>query len=156
MIVIKSDDFFIAIRAVPDYGKMRMGHVHNDILHYELLLDNIEWFADQGSYVYTGHKEWRNRFRSDEFHNVPVYQDKWVKAEAMFSNAVEVTGECFAYNNTIFTTAICGNTFHVRCFQLHNDKLIVKDFSNRKFELSKMTNIIVRSSGYGIRTKERV
>ena len=48
----------------------RGGHGHNDILSFELWLDGMNLVTDCGTYLYTASREWRNRFRSTEFHNV--------------------------------------------------------------------------------------
>jgi hypothetical protein len=48
----------------------RGGHGHNDVLSFELVLGGVNVITDCGAYVYTASREWRNRFRSTEFHNV--------------------------------------------------------------------------------------
>ena len=47
----------------------RGGHGHNDILSFELWMNGANWVTDCGAYLYTASREWRNRFRSTEFHN---------------------------------------------------------------------------------------
>jgi uncharacterized heparinase superfamily protein len=47
----------------------RGGHGHNDILSFELFMDGATIVTDCGAYLYTASREWRNRFRSTEFHN---------------------------------------------------------------------------------------
>src|SRR5207253_814940 len=47
----------------------RGGHGHNDILSFELFLNGFNVVTDCGAYLYTASREWRNRFRSTEFHN---------------------------------------------------------------------------------------
>ena len=45
------------------------GHAHSDCLSFELFFGNETFITDSGSYVYSAEPEWRNRFRSTEFHN---------------------------------------------------------------------------------------
>lgn len=153
LVIVKLDDFFLAVRSVPEYKKMRLGHVHNDVLHFELSIGENEYFTDPGSYVYTGHREWRDRFRSDKAHNVPIYRNKWVEILDMFSSRAEVAGECFVSENRIIVTAMSKNVTHLRRFTLHCDKLVVEDFSNEDFELRKEADIKDCSLGYGMRTE---
>ena len=47
----------------------RGGHGHNDILSFELFMDGCNIVTDCGAYLYTASREWRNKFRSTEFHN---------------------------------------------------------------------------------------
>lgn len=54
----------------------RGGHGHNDITSFELFLDGVNVISDCGSYLYTASREWRNRFRSTAFHNVPQVDDE--------------------------------------------------------------------------------
>ncbi len=59
---------------IVDCGEVGMhgrgGHGHNDITHFELVLDGLNVLSDCGAYLYTASREWRNRFRSTAFHNV--------------------------------------------------------------------------------------
>jgi hypothetical protein len=68
--VLRSDRAHVII----DCGEVGMhgrgGHGHNDILSFELWLDGVNLVTDCGAYLYTASREWRNRFRSTEFHNV--------------------------------------------------------------------------------------
>jgi hypothetical protein len=69
--------FFIlrsgASHVVVDCGNVGMrgigGHGHNDILSFELVLDGFPLVTDCGAYLYTASREWRNKFRSTEFHS---------------------------------------------------------------------------------------
>jgi hypothetical protein len=67
--VLRSD----AVHMIVDCGEVgfggRGGHGHNDILSFELFLNGFNVVTDCGAYLYTASPEWRNRFRSTEFHN---------------------------------------------------------------------------------------
>jgi len=58
------------------------GHCHNDKLSFELCLDGKDIVVDPGTYVYTSNPEWRNRFRSTDFHNT-------VKIESEEQNVID-------------------------------------------------------------------
>ena len=73
------DGGFCVMRAagthvVVDCGEVGMkgrgGHGHNDILSVEVWMGGVNLVTDCGAYLYTASREWRNRFRSTEFHNV--------------------------------------------------------------------------------------
>jgi heparinase II/III-like protein len=54
----------------------RGGHGHNDILGFEFWMNGVNWITDCGAYLYTASREWRNRFRSTEFHNTVQIDDQ--------------------------------------------------------------------------------
>ena len=56
----------------------RGGHGHNDILSFELFMNGCNLVTDCGAYLYTASREWRNRFRSTEFHNGVQVDDEEV------------------------------------------------------------------------------
>ena len=73
-----ADGGFFVLRSgsthvVVDCGNVGMrgigGHGHNDILGFELVLEGMPLVTDCGAYLYTASREWRNRFRSTEFHS---------------------------------------------------------------------------------------
>jgi len=45
------------------------GHAHNDCFSFELSFNGVPIITDCGTYIYSGDPEWRNKFRSTEYHN---------------------------------------------------------------------------------------
>jgi uncharacterized heparinase superfamily protein len=52
------------------------GHSHNDKLSFEGFTKGEEVFIDPGSYVYTSYPTWRDKFRSTQFHNTVMIDEK--------------------------------------------------------------------------------
>jgi uncharacterized heparinase superfamily protein len=69
--VLRSDDAHVIVDCGDVGMRGRGGHGHNDILSFEFWLKGANWVTDCGAYLYTASREWRNRFRSTEFHNTP-------------------------------------------------------------------------------------
>lgn len=70
--VMRSDDRYL-LACCGQVGTAGLGnHKHNDLLSFELYAGDKAFIVDPGSYVYTRHPEWRNRFRSTPFHNTVV------------------------------------------------------------------------------------
>ncbi|MDQ2978149.1 MAG: heparinase II/III family protein, partial [Acidobacteriota bacterium] len=66
--VLRSPKHYLFVDAGPVGFRGRGGHGHNDCLSFEWHSDR-PLLTDSGAYVYTPAPEWRNRFRSTEFHN---------------------------------------------------------------------------------------
>jgi hypothetical protein len=47
-------------------------HKHNDIMSFELFAGDKAFIVDPGTYVYTRYPDWRNLFRSTQYHNTVV------------------------------------------------------------------------------------
>jgi len=67
--VIRNEKDFMIISAGPNGQCGKGGHAHNDKLAFELFIENVDIVVDPGTYIYTAHPEWRNKFRSTRYHN---------------------------------------------------------------------------------------
>jgi len=67
--VMRHKKDYMVISCGPNGQGGRGGHAHNDKLSFELWVDGEDIIVDPGTYVYTADPEWRNRFRSTEYHN---------------------------------------------------------------------------------------
>lgn len=157
IIILKSDSSQLTIRTVPNIQSVRTNHIHNDFFSYELDFSTNRLFVDQGSYVYTADKEMRYQFRSDLFHNGPIYADKWVEFPAVFKAEVDAYGEVKVNENEIWVYGVHKDVIHLRKFIICRDRLIVEDYSNKEFKESPKLNTKVFSHGYGMKaTNEEV
>lgn len=67
--VLRAPDQYLFVDAGPVGAGGTGGHGHNDCLAFEWHARGRPVLTDSGSFVYTASPEWRNRFRSTEFHN---------------------------------------------------------------------------------------
>ena len=73
--VMRKNNNFLMISAGVNGQGSNGGHAHNDKLSFELYLNGENLIVDTGTYLYTASKEWRNRFRSTEYHNTVSIND---------------------------------------------------------------------------------
>jgi hypothetical protein len=76
--VLRSADAHVFIDCGEVGMRGRGGHGHNDVLSFELFLNGVNVVTDCGAYLYTASREWRNAFRSTEFHNGVQVDDEEV------------------------------------------------------------------------------
>jgi hypothetical protein len=67
--VLRTPEQYLFADVGPVGFRGRGGHGHNDCLSFEWHAFGRPLLTDSGAYVYTPSVEWRNRFRSTEFHN---------------------------------------------------------------------------------------
>jgi hypothetical protein len=67
--VLRSPGQYAFVDAGPVGFRGHGGHGHNDCLSFEWHAGGRPLLTDSGTYVYTASPQWRNRFRSTEFHN---------------------------------------------------------------------------------------
>lgn len=67
--VLRTPGQYLFVDAGPVGAAGTGGHGHNDCLSFEWHAQGRPLLTDSGSFVYTASPEWRNRFRSTDFHN---------------------------------------------------------------------------------------
>jgi hypothetical protein len=67
--ILRSPRHYCFVDAGPVGFRGRGGHGHNDCLSFEWHADGKPVLTDSGTFVYTSSPQWRNLFRSTEFHN---------------------------------------------------------------------------------------
>ncbi len=67
--VLRSREQYLFVDAGPVGFRGLGGHGHNDCLSFEWHAHGRPLLTDSGSYLYTASRDWRNRFRSTDFHN---------------------------------------------------------------------------------------
>ncbi|MFC1586119.1 heparinase II/III family protein [Fibrobacterota bacterium] len=151
--IFKSDRMYLAVTTKPARCIKGMGHVHNDILAYELMIDNSVLSLDPGTYVYTPLQEMRNRFRSAFAHNTAYFgqeQDPWPEGDrGVFLKEDAVTCELINISNDACKfKAYYADVIHLREFKIFDNHVLITDKSNRKMNLVK-NRLGLYSCGYG-------
>jgi hypothetical protein len=67
--VMRSGGLYSIAKAGSDCVGGPSGHLHNDLLSFEVFADGVPFLVDPGNYVYTADPEARNSFRSSLSHN---------------------------------------------------------------------------------------
>ncbi|RJQ28492.1 MAG: hypothetical protein C4589_06220 [Peptococcaceae bacterium] len=70
--ILRKDDFYLILDALPADPGAPPGHRHNSRLSFELCACGEPFIIDPGTYVYTADKDMRNFFRSTACHNTVV------------------------------------------------------------------------------------
>ena len=73
--IIRHNNDHCFICCGPNNRKLCLGHNHNDILSFELMLNGRNIIIDPGAYIYTPYPEERNKFRSTKYHNTIQFDD---------------------------------------------------------------------------------
>ena len=135
--ILRSKRVYLMVRAGDIGLRGRGGHGHCDQLGFELNIYGTDIFVDPGSYVYTGDPEMRNLFRSTQYHNTVVIDNKE-------QNRFDVNN-LFRMNNDTKTEVVHYN------FTDHVDEVLAKHHGyakvlgvvhSRKFILNKEDDIL--------------
>jgi hypothetical protein len=73
--LFKSTNIFLAVRCWTGRAPFRTGHMHNDNLSFELVMNGKECIVDPGTYLYTPLPSYRNQYRSIKSHFTPFMDD---------------------------------------------------------------------------------
>ncbi len=143
--VMRHKKDYMAISCGPNGQGGIGGHAHNDKLSFVLCVDGEDIIVDPGTCTYTSSPEWRNKFRSTEYHNtVSVDEEEQNKYNssyfALFRMKEETHARCLAWCDSEECTRFVGEHFgymkldtpliHVRevWFLKKRRKWVVRDF----------------------------
>ncbi|TFJ47523.1 hypothetical protein CKN80_01920 [Carnobacterium divergens] len=142
-------DFKLCIRSVSNLENMLCSHIHNDFLHFEFSNNEKTYFGDQGSYIYTANKKYRNKYRSTSAHNSPNHNIEYNQFSGDFNVVPETKGEILCCTDSKILIRLDNFKFtHYRLFEIKLNSLIISDFSNHEFNY-KPKEFQYRSLGYG-------
>lgn len=115
------------------------GHLHDDVLHCEIILNGRHMTVDPGTVTYTADCAVRNLFRSREAHFVPDYGgafDIYGKDPFVLQRkaACQVVGAGFNY---VAVKCIMNEITHYRTILVEQGRVVVKDASNQPFRIHK-------------------
>lgn len=148
--VLTGCEFKLFYRLPTNIDEGKPLHIHSDFLHYEYELHGNKYFRDRGSYTYTGDENIRNVFRSDEFHNVPVHDERQNRFSGVWGIQPQTTGSHIEIlENGIAGTMHIGDLVHKRTIKIVNEELVILDESNKPFSKG-YSYPNVYSEGYGI------
>lgn len=81
------------------------GHSHNDQLSFTLFVNDISFFVDPGTYVYTSDKYLRNKFRSTSMHNTLCFngiEQNQIISDKLFNLTEQTFAKCVLFNENLF------------------------------------------------------
>lgn len=73
--VFRSDDFYLLVRCWEGDHPLVTGHMHNDQLSVELVIEGSNVISDPGTYIYSSLPGERNKYRSCLAHYSPIEYD---------------------------------------------------------------------------------
>jgi len=74
--IMREGSNYLIVSSGPNGQNGHGGHSHNDKLSFEGFIKGEEVFIDPGTYVYTSYPTWRDKFRSTQFHNTVMIDEK--------------------------------------------------------------------------------
>lgn len=151
IIVFKSSNAYLCVNIGKKDRKKFMGHLHDDVLHMDIILNNINYILDPGTAVYTGDIDLRNQFRSSKMHFIPYYKDKM---DSCFADPFEYTRNCYGSiiscsKYCIHLTKTMEEIIHHRYISIQEDYVSVIDTSDFYFEIDTLTEEYWYSDNYG-------
>ena len=143
---------FIALRCAGAVASgTPTGHLHDDNLGLELMLDCRPLITDPGTYVYTGDPAARNRYREAAAHDAPRAKG-WAVASptmALFSLAPRAYAECLCWRpNAVAGRIAAPEGTLYRLLRLRKDALEIWDGVSVG-ELAPLSDPLPLCEGYG-------
>lgn len=129
------DQADVYIRVIPDYRKMELAHVHDDVFHYEIVYSTHRWHPDSGSVNYTADIELRNYYAANESHNTVIHKIPIIRRDGVFSASSLFKGE-FSYDDRSVYLCVTGPYKHIRKFIFFEKFIMIIDASHDSFEVN--------------------
>lgn len=150
LVIFIAGDFRLYFRAPVNLLDGKRGHNHNDFLHFEYSKDSMNYFSDQGSYIYTASLTKRNLFRGTRAHNVPWHGVEQSPLLSFFKMGTPQRGSVLELKKNYIRTSLSYNQiYHIRSIEITNDKIIILDESTHPFSYKCEENKM-QSCGYGV------
>lgn len=109
--ILKTEEILVCLRQ-PSRSSGPTGHKHNDMLSMTLTINGDEFIIDPGSYCYTSHPGWRNKFRSWSAHSTPCAGLTDSFEQDMFQNNTQYRVATTRVSHEITTTiTLCDTAF---------------------------------------------
>jgi len=133
-----SPRLYLAVRCWPGSNPFNSGHMHNDQLSIELLINGEELVTDPGTYLYTPMPDLRDNYRSVKAHFTPWIMDN---EPSTLKNGLFCLSNPSKGNVLVFgKTAFYGTLFNVPCqrlIELSLNKIKITDYSADPYDLHK-------------------
>lgn len=125
------------------------GHAHNDSLHVEFEENGKNILFDCGTFTYTAIKEYRNLFRLQKAHCVPIHKNEQKAISDVFSYKSSDYRTVLKYSKKEIKVLYQNDTYtHIREIKLNPPIIEINDISDDEFEFNLQEKEIY-STGYG-------
>ncbi len=130
----RASNFFMVFRCGPNQQYGCGSHLHHDQLSIELMINEINYVRDPGTYVYTPLPNRRDEYRGIFAHFTPVPTDTRLipKNDGLFLFPDCYRAECINFDNEmIIGRHNAFGDYVYRMIYLEDQKLVIKDFSEK-------------------------
>jgi hypothetical protein len=153
-----SPRLYLAIRCWQGRVPFHSGHMHNDQLSVELVMDGEEIIRDFGTFLYTPIPEVRNLYRSAKAHFTPCIRAN--EAESFKSGLFRLPNprkcETVIFTKCTFLATLSDRPACHRLIKLFPDKIEIVDYGKASCCGHKREHVKLQySPGYGQRFKDR-
>lgn len=153
--IFKAENSYMAINCKEGYSNPYFGHMHNDQLSLEFVLNGKEVHCDPGTYLYTSIPSMRNRYRSIDAHSGPIKGLELADLEEnVFTLKIKTMCKCLYFGNDGFLGVLRYPGLEVwRSIAIKYGMIEIVDLYKGKYdlELLKASSDIPYSAGYGKR-----